>query len=107
MSGGGGLWGAIGEIGAAALSALGLIVAGIVAARATASAARTSTQAQEALETARTTTPPTASRELGDCEGLVRALARAYDELRFWARNPEGPPPEPNERVRRFYDTGA
>ncbi|MFC4328389.1 hypothetical protein ACFPC0_11175 [Streptomyces andamanensis] len=85
-------------MGAAAFSALGLVVAGIVAARATASAARTSTEATQAVAAARTE---------GDCEALVRALARSYDELRLWARNPAGEPPEPTERARRYLETGS
>lgn len=90
-AGGGGVWEAIGSIGAAGLSALGVVLAGIVAARASASTAQTANEA---------------TRVTDDCEALVRALARAYDEMRVWARNPVGDPPEPNERVRRFYETG-
>lgn len=92
-----GMWDAVGNIGAAAFSALGLVVAGVVAARATSAASRTTTQAQEAVRAGRA----------GDCEALVRALARSYDELRLWARNPVGEPPEPTERARRYFETGA
>jgi hypothetical protein len=92
-----GLWDAVGSIGAAAFSALGLVVAGVVAARATSSAARTTNEAQEAVRAGRA----------GDCEALVRALARSYDELRLWAAHPVGDPPEPTERARRYFDTGA
>lgn len=97
MAGTGGAWDAVGNIGAAALSALGLILAGVMASRATASAGRTSREAQQVAS----------GQTVADCEALVRALARAYDELRLWSRSPVGPPPEPNERVRRFLDTGA
>lgn len=91
------LWGAVGNIGAAAFSALGLVVAGIVAARATSSAARTTNEATEAVAAGRT----------GDCEALVRALARSYDELWLWAQNPVGEPPQPTERAKRYFDTGS
>lgn len=94
---GGGVWDAVGNIGAAAFSALGLVVAGITAARATSSAARTTTEAEEAVRSGRA----------GDCEALVRSLARSYDELRLWARDPVGEPPEPNERARRYFETGS
>lgn len=100
MASGSGVWSAVGELGAAGLSALGLVVAGVVAARATASASRTSSEAQEAVRTAR-------AKQIEDLEQLVRALARSYDELRLWVLNPAGPAPEPNARVRRFYETGA
>jgi hypothetical protein len=96
MMGGGGVWSAVGDIGAAALSAAGLVVAGVVAARSTASAARTTREAEQAVRTGRA----------GDCEALVRALARSYDELRLWVANPVGEPPEPPERARRYFETG-
>lgn len=92
-----GLWDAVGQLGAAAFSALGLVIAGVVAARATSSAARSSHEATEAVRAGRA----------GDCEALVRALARSYDELRLWAQNPVGSPPEPTERARKYFDTGA
>jgi hypothetical protein len=92
-----GLWDAVGSIGAAAFSALGLVLAGVVAARATQSAQRTTHEATEAVRTGKA----------GDCEALVRALARSYDELRLWARNPVGDPPEPTERARRYFETGS
>jgi hypothetical protein len=94
---GAGLWDAVGNIGAAAFSALGLVVAGVVAARGSSSAARTTIEAQDAVRQGKT----------GDCEALVRALARSYDELRLWARHPVGDPPEPTERARRYFETGA
>lgn len=94
----GDLWQAVGNIGAAFFSALGLVVAGIVATRATASAARTTNEAQQAVR---------AGAAGGDCEALVRALARSYDELRLWAVNPVGEPPEPTERARQYLDGGA
>ncbi|MEV6400931.1 hypothetical protein AB0M39_40170 [Streptomyces sp. NPDC051907] len=100
MAGGGSIWSAVGEVGAAGLSALGLVLAGIVAARATASAARTSNEAQEAVRASKTA-------ELAERDLLVRALARSYDEMRAWAKNPVGPPPEPNERTRLFIETGT
>lgn len=92
-----GLWDAVGSVGAAAFSALGLVVAGVVATRATSSAARTTHEAEEAVRTGKA----------GDCEALVRALARSYDELRVWVRHPEGDPPEPTERARRYFETGT
>lgn len=92
-----GLWDAVGTMGAAAFSAVGLVVAGVVAARATSAAARTTNEATEAVRQGRA----------GDCEALVRSLARSYDELRLWSRNPEGEPPEPTERARRYFETGA
>jgi hypothetical protein len=95
----GGEWGsAVGSIGAAALSAVGLVVAGVIAARATAQATRTTHEAEGAAR---------ASDHAADCEALVRALARAYDELRLWAQHPHGEPPRPNERARRYFDTGT
>lgn len=96
----GSVWGAVSELGAAGLSALGLVVAGVVAARATASASRTSTQAQEAMAQAR-------AAELVEKDRLVWALARSYEDLRGWAKDPVGVPPEPNERTRLYFETGA
>ncbi len=95
-AGAGGLWGAVADIGAAGLSALGLVVAGVVAAKATASAARTSSEAQDAVR----------AGSKGECEALVRALARSYDELRVWADHPVGAPPVATERARRYFETG-
>jgi hypothetical protein len=92
-------WGsAVGTIGAAALSAVGLVVAGVMAARATASATRTTQQAQDVAQ---------ASAHNADCETLVRALARAYDQLLIWSQHQQGEPPQPNERARRYFETGT
>lgn len=38
---------------------------------------------------------------------LLRALTRAYEGLYRWVREPVGPPPEPEDRVKEYLRTGV
>ncbi|MFI6986305.1 hypothetical protein ACIBSV_48180 [Embleya sp. NPDC050154] len=45
--------------------------------------------------------------EARSMRSLLRALARAYEGLYRWARDPVGPPPEPEDRVKEYLRTGV
>jgi hypothetical protein len=96
--GGADAWGALGNIIAAMVGAVALVGAGVVAARATTSAARTSAEAESAVQVALT-------GRHDEQEALVRALVQSYDRLFVWAEQ-YGQPPPPTPRVQQFFDTG-
>jgi hypothetical protein len=111
----------------AIVGALALLTAGLFAARATRAAAVVTAEAQRAAAVAAAAPAQTgadlsvlkatierldreAKETRNDVRGLrvlVRALGRAYENLRDWAAAPVGPPPEPEERVKEYLRTGA
>jgi len=117
------LWGLAGIIGSGAITAGGAwftlrathraTQAGIEAQRAVAEVAAEPEQRRVDLEAFRVIREEQ-SAEIAEMRtealsqrSLLRALVRAYESLYRWAREPVGPPPEPEERVKEYLRTGV